>query len=97
MGEQRVQRRRDKTPEDLLADRQVTKHQLRVLQIMRDRKVSIFHDADICVLMVEPHRNLKHNCVAALRALRFIRPHDIDKSLLVLTWRGKAALELKGL
>jgi hypothetical protein len=90
MGEQRVQRRRDKTPEDLLADRQVTKHQLRVLQI-------IFHDADICVLMVEPHRNLKHNCVAALRALRFIRPHDIDKSLLVLTWRGKAALELKGL
>lgn len=79
--------------EQAVSDLRVTTHALQVLKVMRDQKVSIYFDSEVCVLLTTPNRAISHRCVKSLRAQRFIRPRDNDPPHYVLTHRALTLLD----
>lgn len=76
-----------------VSELRVTTHALQVLKVMRDQKVSIYFDNEVCVLLTTPNRKISHKCVVSLRAQRFIRPRDDDRPHYVLTHRALTLLD----
>lgn len=77
-----------------VSELRVTTNGIQVLKRMRDLKVDIYYDDEVCVLLTTPNRKLSHKVIKSLRSMRFIRNRDDDPAHYVLTHRALDLLDM---